>query len=229
MSRKNFQIVERILKSDCHDLKSLAQLSGRSFFRFYNGANLSGLDLSDQDLRGLNFDGADIRFSTMKRIIFDDGAFNNAIVDKYQSFLKDEYYYNAGETLAFPSDQILLFARIRPQLVDKILALFGSNYQTFADFSKISVNALRKARNDKVISIETAQKIFRGILDERINFGDEIDSIVLSMIEQPCVMFLIGGNNEPFYPIQRDRIDKFINYKQVKLELSRIHNSPLTA
>ncbi len=211
-----FQKVIEMIRSEKHDLKSLAELTGRDIFRFYNGADLTGIDLSHQDLTGLNFDDADIRMSNLDSIKFDSGAFNNSIIDKSQSVIKDEYIFNSDDVIDFPSAEIILFARIRPRMIDVIIGLGGMNYTEFAYMADISVNALRKSRNNKVVSIETAQSIFKTLKSNSIGFSLDLNKYVQNIINQPCVLFLSGGNNSPFFGLKKEEVEQFITYHRVR-------------
>lgn len=205
-----FEKVVEIIKSDRHDLRGLAELSGRDAFKFYNGADLKSLDLSEQDLCGLNFDGADLRFSNLDAIKFDTGAFNNSIVDASQRFIKDEFIYNAQEVLDFPSKKLLLFARVRPKLIDGIASITGLTYSEFSQYCNVSVNALRKTRTNKVVAMETVQSIFETIMSNRFDLNRKDCEFVQYLISQPCVIFLSGGNNAPFYGMSKEKTLEFI-------------------
>ena len=54
--------VARILSSNCDGLKELALLTTKDPSNFYCGANLDDLDLSGEDLLGLNFDQANLSY-----------------------------------------------------------------------------------------------------------------------------------------------------------------------
>lgn len=220
-----FDKVVEILRCPSHNLKELAIISGRSPLRFFNSADLSGLDLSSQDLTGLNFDNADLRLSNLEGTTFDPGCFNNSLLDVGQQWLKDEFEFNAEDIMNHPNNDLLVFAQFRPELIDTIITITRSSFESFAKRSGASTSSVRKARYGKVVAIETAQSVISAC---RSALKDEhMDTFFTygSLIEQPCVSLLVGGNNAPFRALTRSGLahlmlirklrlrDNFIKYK----------------
>jgi hypothetical protein len=152
------QVVE-ILKSDSHVLRDLVALTGRDRFRFFNGADLTGLDLSEQDLTGMNFDNADLRFSNLRLATHDPGCFNNSILDNDQHWLRDDFEFNATEIIQFPNEQLQAFVKMRPSIIDTIIGALGVKFDMFASRAELSLASLRKARQGKIVAVETAQSV----------------------------------------------------------------------
>ncbi|MFK4870755.1 pentapeptide repeat-containing protein [Novosphingobium sp. ZW T3_23] len=209
--------VVKILHSEASDLMSLAILSGRDPFRFYNGADLTSLDLTNQNLTGLNFDGADLRFAHLEGASFDKGSLNRSVLDAAQLHLKDGFEFNYQDVLQFPGKEILMFCMIRSSLIDEILIDFGINYSVFAEFSKISTGALRKARVGKVIAIETAQLIFNGVFRFSKTLDSKIGMKCINSIEQPCAKMLVGGNNKPFVEISAEDVHRLFEIRRRRI------------
>ncbi len=220
MTSKIDKVVE-ILVSESHQLNELAVISGRSPFRFYNGADLSGLDLSNQNLIGLNFDNADLRLSKLDGVLHDRGCFNRSILDNTQQWLKDEYEYNAQEIIDFPVEQILLFVRIRPSTIDTLIAQIGLPFGDFAGEVRVSTASVRKARQGKVIAMETAQAILEGCRRLMIERSEELYAKYGPMIEQPCASILAGGNNSPFRPVDHIELERLFLIRRLRIQYMR--------
>lgn len=213
----HFDEVLNILKSDFHDLKGLASLSGRDSFRFYNGADLTNLDLSNQDLEGLNFDGADLRFTNLKNSTYDPGCFNLSILDQSQNYIKDTFDFNSDEIIKFPSDQLMAFVIIRPNTVDSLLSAFGMTYSYFADYANISTSSLRKSRTGKVIAVETAQHIFKSLRNYINELKIDGVNIYSNLINNPCASLLVGGNNSEFKKITHYDLKELLEIRRRRI------------
>lgn len=209
-----------LLIADTSNLKELALLSGRDIFDFYNGADLSNLDLSGQNLTGMNFERADLRFSNLDDIKFNDGAFNGAVVDENLGWIKDEYEFYIDDVINFSTGSLLIFCKIRPKVVDYIISILDISFRDFAIRAGVSEAALRKARNGKVIAMETAA----AVLDKlRRDVGD-LDSpsarVVYENLRQPVISFLGGGNNSNFEIVSRERLQRLFGIRRYRIESS---------
>lgn len=220
LDKKNLSIAYSILISKIHELKYLANISGRDVFTFYRGADLSGLDISGQDLTGMNFEGANIKFSSFKEVAFDPGAFNGCQIDPSQRWMTDEYGFYVRDLLEFDPNEILLFCKVRPGIIDEFIRITDLNYTYFSEVSMVSQNALRKARSGSVVAFETAQKIFR-FISNNIEGHDNssIDSFKKKM-KQPCIIYLYGGNNAKFKEISRERLESLLKFRKFKIDNS---------
>ncbi|SEI86260.1 Pentapeptide repeat-containing protein [Sphingomonas sp. OV641] len=216
--------VVSMLKSDSHELQYLVKLSGRDAFRFFNGADLTGLDLSSQNLSGMNFDGADLRFSNLSSISFDPGCFNLSVLDRNQQWLRDEYEFNAEEIINFPARDLLVFVKFRAGLMDAIISMLGISLENFSVHAGISTSSLRKARANKVVAIETSQSIIAGC--RKLFFQDKREPLkkYISLIEQPCAALLVGGNNKPFETISHQRLEHLLLLRRLRLKDSELRH-----
>lgn len=213
--------VVSILEAKDASLKRLLAISDRDAFTFFRGADLTGLDLSGQDLTGLNFDYADLRFSKIDRSSYDAGAFNLSKLDSQQMWLKDQFEFTVEELVRFPIDEILVFAKIRPEFVDLALQVLRVSFSKFSSIAGVSVNSLRKSRNGGVVAIETAQSILTNIESQlricKVN-SEYLYHRVFRQLRQPLVQFLSGGNNGPFIHISREKLSQLIDLRRLKVE-----------
>lgn len=211
------KIVTTLLCASTSGLKELAQASGLDTFDFYRGALLRGLDLSGQDLRGLNFDKADLRGSQLDNALFEAGSFNGSLIDAAYSDLQDKYVFYAEEVVRHPAKDILLFARFRDGFVENAVRGMGFHFQRFAELIGLGTNSLRKARLGDVIAIETAVKIVNGINKHGQNplIGDVAE---LSLMRQPLVQLLSGGNNSRFKTVERDEYLELLAMRKAAVE-----------
>lgn len=218
-----YQAVIDILNSKSHDLVYLAGVTGREIFRFYNGADLSGLDLSNQDLRGLNFDRSDIRFSNLENATFDSGAFNGSLTDDTQDWLKDEFEFYFNDLAEHDNNSILLFFRIREGMIDDLILRAGLSYREFSQHADVSTAALRKARNGGVVAHDTALRVARAYQ----SIGESIDDVSFSKAatRQPFIQILSGGNNGRFYNVNRSDLDN-IRYQKEIIDAIRVLRHP---
>ncbi len=207
MNSDQAQRVLEILSSTDRTLKGLARLAGRDEFDFYRGADMMSLNLAGQDLTGMNFDKADLRFSNLDGVKFDKGAFNGSILDKNQNWLADEFEFYANDVMEHPITEILIFCRLRGDFLEPIIKELGHSYADFSGIAEVSSNALRKARNGAVIAHETALKIVFAIGRNISRTSLPVqDSIIPGMLRQPFVEFLSGGTNIPFKHVSRIRL-----------------------
>jgi hypothetical protein len=216
MNDKLRKVVD-ILTSDSHTLRELADISGRDCFRFYNAADLTGLDLSAQNLTGMNFDGADLRFTNLTSVVYDPGCFNKSTLDKSQLWLRDEFEYSFDEIVNFPTTELLVFAKIRPSIVDNIVYTLGISFEAFAKRAGISTGPLRKARQANVVSIETAQKVLSTCRAFLTELGEKSLFKYGASLEQPCASLLVGGNNSPFRTLTHDELSRLLLIRELRL------------
>ncbi len=212
-----------ILESTERNLKALAALAGQDAFSFYRGADMTSLDLSGQDLRGMNFDKADFRFSDLSRVEFDQGAFNGSILDNQQAWLADEFEFYATDIFKHPIDEILIFCRFRPDVIEPVISESGIGYRNFAEDAGVSANALRKARKGSVVAYETAYKIIK-LIDNHASriLGITHDPQSVKLLRQPFIEFLSGGTNLPFKHVSRDRLQELYRMRAEIVEIRRI-------
>ncbi|WP_404714145.1 pentapeptide repeat-containing protein [Sphingomonas sp. MMS24-J13] len=210
-----------ILVSKSGSLKALAKISGRDPFSFYRSADLSNLDLSQQDLTGLNFEGADLRFCNLADIRYDSGAFNGCIVDDANSHIKDQYEFYASDVEKFKTEEILLHCRVRPNIIDQFIEPFDMTLREFSKFSEVGLNSLRKARVGSVVAMETAKRIFLSLRRMVYDPNQGLNEDWCGKFEQPHVDFLVGGNNAPWASITRERFNRLILLRQIRRELVR--------
>lgn len=214
MTPDQASVVLSLINSTETSLKSLAEMSGLSLFSFYQGAELRSLDLSNQDLTGMNFDRADIRFSDLSGSDYDAGAFNGSLIDDQQSWLQDEYEFYMVDVFNHPIDEILIFCKFRPGLIDHVFNEGATTYGDFATIAGVSENALRKARRGQVVAHETALRI----LGEIRELGDRQHvpyptPHISAIMRQPIVEFLSGGINMPFRHVSRERLKELIKMR----------------
>lgn len=156
-----------ILNSSSDRIKELALISDIDPFYFFRAANLSGLDLTDQDLTGLNFDDADFRNSTLNGIKYDPGAFNNSKPSKELEKYFDPFDGYLEDLISERLKNVYLFVRFRENAIDDML-LSQLMYNTdLSDHSGVSVGTIRKARRSQVVSIETGRLLASVLLSPR--------------------------------------------------------------
>ncbi|WP_433910920.1 pentapeptide repeat-containing protein [Sphingomonas yabuuchiae] len=217
--RNKYDEILSMYLSDEKSLKSLARRTPYDEFEFYRGSHLVGLDLSNQDLTNMNFDGADIRFSNLSGSKFDPGAFNGAVRDSKQDWLIDEYEFYVDDVFNHPIDEVLIFCVVRPLFIGQILSELGIGYGDFSKLASVSTNALRKARNLGVIAHETAFKIFDTILKLTRDTQNILSQDTLSILKQPCVQFVSGGINAPFKHVSKRRLKDIIEMREFFVEI----------
>lgn len=206
-----------ILTSDCHSLLGLAKMSGRDPFTFYKGADLRGVDLESQDLRGLNFESADLRLANLNNIRFDAGAFNGSVIDETQKWVQDDFFFAPEEIIQFPVSEILLYARIRPGIVDTCLSVISMGYVKFAEYAKVGIGTLRKSRIGRPIAVETGRNVFHSLIELLQERSDEEAKSMLKTLRQPNAQLLEGGNNRPFKSIDRTRLDRLFRLRAFRI------------
>lgn len=217
-----------ILTSESHDLYQLAALSGRPVFSFYNNSDLRNIDISGQDLRGLNFKNADLRSANLENVDFDDGAFNESILDSKHDWLTDKYEFSVDDLESYPIDQILVFCRMRSGIVDRFVSNARMTYSDFAGEAGISTAALRKCRNEAVVAFDTA----KGVLKSAINIASHHsfdDDTTKNWLRLPNVEFLSGGINRPFVNVSRKRLRKLFAIRAFRIQdASRRYNQDVS-
>lgn len=166
-------------------LKDLAQLSGLDVFRFYQGSNLSHLDLSGQDLTGLNFDFANLSGSRLDNVALDTGAFNRAFVDPQYGELLDSYDL-AIDDLRIPEVGALsLNFSIRPATLDRLLVSRGMYIRDFAAASGLTAATFWRLRNGYFVTFSTITKLLSFIRRDRNMFIHSEEEEHL--LQQPCL------------------------------------------
>jgi len=207
----------KILQSTSSSLRDLAELSGFDPSTFYDGADLRGLDISQQNLVGLNFQNADLRDANLEGIIVDDGAFNNANVDQKFDFLKDEFEFFISDILSEDLDYFHVFCRFRKFSLESAIELTKNSYKNFAHSSYISETTLRRARRGEVVSIDTAINICQFIkdaTDKSASFSGSVNFIskymVYSPIKQPFIQVLELNDGGGFSNIKKRDISELV-------------------
>ncbi len=220
-----YQKVVQILSAPTTNLVDLAALSGRDNFRFYNGADLIGVDLTGQDLRGLNFDKADIRFCRVDGIVYDHGAFNGSLVDETQQWLQDEFEFNIEQLRSHDIKEILIFCRLRTGFIDEIIDFAKLSYREFSIESGVSTSALRKARNGGTIAFETAVSVASAY--ERLAKIIQRDGVTafVTKSQQPYIEVLYGGKNGSFLHLTPIHLDE-IRQKKHFIDEVRLSRNP---
>lgn len=196
-----FDKVVELLEHPSNSLKALAYISGYDPFSFYRGADLSNLDISDQDLTGLNFDGAELRGCNLSGVLFDKGAFNNAIIDEKFSYLNDGYDTYISDLISENTKNLHFFGKFRSEFIDKIVDSGLYSYGEISRRMNISTATLRKARRSEMLSIETVSKIA-----DYLNSDEFIQTFDVSNISQPCVMVFSMDGYSDFVRIKREHI-----------------------
>lgn len=218
---ETFDNVVKILESDRKTLKELAAISRRDVFTFFRGSTLAGLDLSGQDLTGLNFDYADLRSSNINGIKYDVGAFNKSVLDDNQKWAQDEYEFYLNEVVDFNADQLLILVKIRPEFVDIALQVLRKSYAQFCDLSNVSANSLRKSRNGNVISMQTAKSILSTIADMLPSCdikSEYLHAKAQVLAKQPLVEFLFNDKQGVFHHISKEDLERLRILRQIKFE-----------
>lgn len=208
ISHDKAEKVLEILENDSSSLKYLAYISGVDPFYFYRASDLTRLDLSDQDLKGLNFDQADLRMANLSRVDYDKGAFNNALMPLEFLSMTDSFdsYFDDLETEDI--GRIYLFIRIREGLIDDIKKITKLQYSNLAEIAGISSATLRKARRGEAIALDTA----KGISTIKAKFLDNMEGRrqVSDIFKQPCIQFLRMNYSGGFTQIGRADFFKYI-------------------
>ena len=205
--KSQFDITLKILCADTRSLRDLASLSERDSFTFYQGADLSGLDLAGQDLTGLNFDRADLRDSDLSNVSFDLGAFNGSELSKQFEDLKDEFDCFLEDALDDRiTSGVYVFASFREHTLERAIKDAGFYYEQLAERSNLGLGTIRKARRSGVVALDTATAIARSIL-ERLGTDQPQSLTPFSRIAaQPMIRFLELMPSGGFRHIPRPRI-----------------------
>lgn len=202
---KEYQVVLDMLLSEETGLISLASMTGRDVFDFYRSADLRGLCLAGQDLRGLNFENADLRSSDLSGITYDVGAFNGGLVDEKFGKLIDEFDGYLNDLLERQLRRIYFFVRFRSETLEKCFEVAGITYQDFARLAGINLGTLRKARKAQPVARATALAIASTMAD-LIREAPEPDKHLKHAINQPFVCFLELEHNGSFSPVLRKKM-----------------------
>jgi hypothetical protein len=208
-----------ILESEEHELISLAQISGYESFSFYNSANLSGLDLSRQDLRGLNFDGANMRGTSLENILYDPGAFNNTILDARNESLQDGYDLRLSNLMDQDLLRLYVFVEFRGSSVEKIIQATGATYGEVASDAKISIATLRKARQSQSMSLDTARTFAEYV--HRLTHEPGYLRNDWSIVRQPIAKLLVSNQDGTFSKLPYAELEHLKELSNELLELRK--------
>lgn len=215
MNDNQIRKVISLMHSNESSLKILAESVGCSPYDFFRGADLTTLDLSNQDLTGMNFDGADLRFAKLNGIKYDMGAFNGSLLDKEQAWIADQYEFYAQDIFEHNNEEILIFCRFRGETIEQAVRELVPNYRQMADEAGISGTALRKARRGEVVAYETAASILKTVKAMASQFDFLNNKLIArTVLRQPVVQFLSGGINQPFIHISRQRYKDLISMRE---------------
>lgn len=230
MRREQAASVLRLLLSDSKSLRELAEMTHLDPFGFYQGADLTAIDLSDQDLTGLNFNKADLRQTGLRSITYDPGAFNGSILDDGQrANLTAEFDFYAQDVFDHRNDEILIYCRFRPSTIEMAVEEVNASYKTFADLAEISSNALRKSRRGEVIAHETAVKVLNALSSLfKVLRRPELARVAEAALRQPVVEFVSGGINMPFVDVSRNRYRDLMAMRQEIVEIKAKLNPGIT-
>ncbi|MES3044659.1 hypothetical protein [Sphingomonas faeni] len=221
MSKRSIYLdgVMTTLLSDSHDLRFLAEHSGFDPLTFYQGADLTSLDLRGQDLQGLNFDSADIRFSQLNDIKFDRGAFNRSSISSDQAWAVDHYDLSASDILNHDSSSIFVFVQFRKGFVDKLFEIIAIPYSQFSGQADVSTVAIRKARKGSTVAFQTAHSIikrFSDIVSESSPSDLPFYDVprLRGLLTQPMAVFMSGGINGEFRPVALGKMKSLLGFKR---------------
>lgn len=103
----------RMLTSGDDGLLHLARLSGYEPKRFFEHADLQGVNLAGQDLRGLSFRGADLRRSDLSDIKWDPGAFDGAKLSADVELTRSTLFSGVGLRVVDSAGRVTLPAFLR--------------------------------------------------------------------------------------------------------------------
>lgn len=211
-----------MLRSLDKSLDSLAELSTRDVFDFYRSADLRGVDLSGQDLRGLRFHKSDLRFANLSHVSIDPGALNTAILDLSNVELVDDYDVSIEEVLNIDEklSYVWFMAQFRPTSLEYAIGVTAMPYYEFAKFSGINLQTLRRARRGLTVSKDTALSICR-VLDTRPLLFSEESLLTkeqrrhlsrdINILRQPSLK-IIGNAQDGGHHVPRAELDDFLPY-----------------
>lgn len=205
-SKNSFETVLRLIESEEQSLVNLAVLAGVNPFDFYQGAKLVGLDLSNQDLRGLNFERADMRSTNLDNVKVDIGALNGCRIDHKYLSLKDEFDFFLDDICESFVDALYFFARFRTSTLEQCFNYAGVTYGRFCDDVNINAQTLRKARRSQMVSGDTAIAISRGMRDALMRIGNRP---LFNEVLQPMIaIFSLSGDR--FTSIKRSSLNEVL-------------------
>jgi len=198
----------QILTADTSSLSELAYFSKRDQLTFYQGSDLSGLDLSGQDLTGLNFDRADLRSCNLANVNYDKGAFNGSKINSEFEELQDDFDCFLEDAIDDRiTSGVYIFATFREETFHETISRAGLNYDRLATLSKISLTTIRKARRSGVVALDTASALSRVILDSlQVRDVSQANSYQRRIRAQPMIRFLELLQGGGFRPIPRAKI-----------------------
>jgi len=161
--KNRFEKVIETLVLESGSLKDIASSTGCELYNFFQGADLSEVDLSNQDLTGLNFDRASLRGANLDGIQYNTGSFNRATLDQKYEEKKDKFQFDLQEISIF-SKLLRFSARFRPNYIDEIRNELKITFEEIADRSRVSTQTLRKARHGLATTTHTMVSMTNGIL-----------------------------------------------------------------
>jgi hypothetical protein len=183
--RRDYHRALDMLLLESNSLKDLAQVSGRDPFGFYQGADLSNLDLSGQDLTGLNFDFADLSGSRLDNIDLDIGALNKSVIDSQYHELTDPYDLSMDDLSIPEVGALSLNFRMRPDTLESLVSSRGMYIRDFAIASNLTAASFWRIRNSYFVTFSTIRKLLDFILRERNMFIHSNEEEHL--LRQPCL------------------------------------------
>ena len=215
----------KILRSDKKSLKELAGISGVDVFRFFNHADLRNLDLSHQDLTGLNFFGVDFGNTRLDGISYDVGAFNGSkVLEKYSSLI-DDFDFCLSDILDDLFKYLYVFVQIRPESLERTISTLRISYQGLANHSNINVGTLRKARRGEIIALETAQSVASSLLqiedeksrdiESQLKFKIDLRQRRRNLLLQPMIKLSQFSNSDGFKIIRSVDLRFFTTNREV--------------
>lgn len=164
--QEHFLDTIKILEDEDQDIYVLAKKTKFDIFDFYVGADFAGCSLSGFDLRGLNFAHASFRGATLTGIQYDEGAFNESLLDDTHSVIKDEFDLTVDEFM-FCYDKTLwvhYYVAFRPSSLERAIYESDITFRSFAQTANINTATLRGARRGYMVARETAHGICAAML-----------------------------------------------------------------
>jgi len=217
-----------MLLDESGSLVELARKSGLDAFTFYQGADFRGINLSNQDLSGLNFKGADFRSADLTDIKYDAGAFNGAVMSPIAESLMDAFEYYVEDLNLIWEKGLYIFGKFRPISLEYGIDLTKLTYEQFARKCEINLSTLRKARRGGVVSGDTLNKICCNLIDgwqtrlsSDSNQNELFDVLKITKVRQPFIELLnLNSDGGNFSPIPREMIlEIFENHSEILKEI----------
>lgn len=209
----DLSFVEKTIFQSSNSLKEIVKSTGLDVYSFFQGAELTGLDLSGQDLKGLNFNNAILKGANLDGVEYHEGAFNKAILDEKYENKKDKFRLDIADAV-----KILEFVHIpgyfRRGYIDLIKKEFGVTYGYLAKLSNISQSTLRSARNGNFISAYTFGSICIGIWDL---ISPRISDFTHLIVPSICVPRWTQYSGHDYYTV--DTILQILDFARIRKEV----------